>query len=893
MHPIPCILTTAACSIALCQIAAGLGVNADFSRDIVNGTNPGDNPESVLYAGAGPAAIPGTLWNGLEIPLAANGDSGANTIVHPLRFDDLTASDGTPTAIDIELTSGFSAAFNSVVALGSSVASLQNDRVFPNAGNLATLKIQGLDPAKSYHLFLIGSSSFATAFTVNSVSKVASGIPYDGAWTEGGEFVSFSALAPTPAGEIVVGIRDGAAPIDGFGVLAGLQIVEQSVGFLYPSGAATTGGQFSASYPPANLMNNGFTSPANTINTGADYLAAGNNYATVSGTTKDFNLTFEFASPADIDGMHVWNYVYRNGANGGPSPVSGVNSYTLTFYDGPGASGAAIGGVFSGNLAPAQFNALNAAQTVAFGTVYQNCRSVVMRVLTNHGSAAFTGMNELAFNATGSNSTAILSFAASAPFVQRPATPTLSWSVSGELTSLLISPGIGDVLPVTSGGTGSIPVSPLGEQTYTLTLNGSIQKTVSVVGLPTREKLHLYLLIGQSNMQGAGSPYSASLDAPVARVVKFGSRNGMENTFVRGGHNLALLETTNNGIGMGIEFGKSLLAAQSDPEVVIGLVNHAIGSSAIQWWAPGVRNNKQVNPVTGQNYYLYDEAVQRTKAAEDYGVLKGVLWHQGEYNCGTNTDPDSDPDGYAARLQGLVSNLRNSFGNPGLPFVCGKFVPATWVYADGSPGAFTGLPFRATVEAALSDLPNRRSNTFCVDNDGLRGRSDQLIHFDSYSQRLLGQRYAAAIAGFHADPFRLYLGGYLTPAELADPLLTSPLGDNDGDGCSNYLEYAFLTDLTKHQAMAPYSQTTVAIPGEGDFPAISFRQRFDSEAPRYIVQVSNDLASWRQNQDGQAPVTATVGQPLDNADGTFTTTVRDLVPLGSGKRFLRILVTGP
>jgi hypothetical protein len=59
------------------------------------------------------------------------------------------------------------------------------------------------------------------------------------------------------------------------------------------------------------------------------------------------------------------------------------------------------------------------------------------------------------------------------------------------------------------------------------------------------------------------------------------------------------------------------------------------------------------------------------------------------------------------------------------------------------------------------------------------------------------------------------------------------------------------------------------------------------------VQVSNDLASWRQNQDGQAPVTATVGQPLDNADGTFTTTVRDLVPLGSGKRFLRILVTGP
>jgi hypothetical protein len=515
-----------------------------------------------------------------------------------------------------------------------------------------------------------------------------------------------------------------------------------------------------------------------------------------------------------------------------------------------------------------------------------------MRVLTNHGSAAFTGLNELAFNATISNSPGIDSFAASAPFVQRPATPTLSWEVRGAVNSLTISPGIGDVLSLTTGGTGSIPVSPLGEQTYTLTLNGTIQKTLSVVGLPAREKLHLYLLIGQSNMQGAGSPYSASLDAPVPRVVKFGSRNGMESTFVKGGHNLTLLDTTNSNIGMGIEFGKTLLAAQSDPDVVIGLINHAIGSSAIQWWAPGVMDNKQVNPVTGKNYYLYDEAVQRVKAAENYGVLKGVLWHQGEYNCGTNTNPDSDPDGYATRLQGLVNNLRGSFGNPGLPFVCGKFVPATWVNEDGSPGAFTGLPFRTTVEAALADLPNRLSNTFCVDNDGLRGRADQLIHFDSYSQRLLGQRYAAAVSAMRADPFRLYLGGYHTPAELADPLVTSPLGDNDGDGLRNYLEYAFLTDPARPQAIIPFWHTTVTIPGEGDFPAISFRQRFDSDAPGYIVQVSGDLASWQQNEDGLAPVTALVGVPLDNGDGTFTTTVRDLAPLGSGRRFLRIRVTG-
>lgn len=875
--------------------ARAVTVNADFSRDIVNGTNPGSNPAPALYAGTGPAPDGGTLWNDLQIPLAATGDNGADTIAHPLQFDDLVASDGTPTSIDIRLESGFNAAFNSTAALSSSVASLQNDRVFPSLGNAATLKIQGLDPARKYSVFLIGSASFSTAFTINGVIKTAAGTPYDGTWTEGGEHVSFTGLSPSPAGEISIGIQDGSAPIDSFGVLAGLQIADIPVNFLYPASATTTGGQFSASYPPSNLMNAGFTGPADTINTATDYLAANNNYATLTGTLANFNLTFDFAAPALIGAMHVWNYIFRNGSAGATSYNNGVNSYTLTFYDGPAATGSVVGPVHSGNLVRAQFNALNSAQTVYFPAPYSNVRSVVMRVLSNFGVTSFTGMNELAFDgSTGTTAPSITSFTASAPFVQRPATPTLHWSVTGAITSLVITPGIGDVTALTSGGSGSIPVSPLGEQTYTLTLNGSVQQSVSVVGLPPKEKLHLYLLVGQSNMQGAGAPYSASLDAPDPRVIKFGSRNGMEQTWVKGSHNLTSLETTNNGIGMGIEFGKTILAAQNDPEVVVGLINHAIGSSAIQWWAPGVINNKQVNPVTGQNHRLYDEAVQRVAAASNHGVLKGVLWHQGEYNCGTNTDPDSDPAGYAVRLQTLVSNLRASFGNPALPFVCGKFVPATWTYANGTPGAFTGLPFRATVEAALADLPNQRSNTFCVDNDGLRGRSDQLIHFDAYSQRLLGQRYAAAINGFYSDPHLLYLGGFFTPAQLAQAPFTDPNGDIDGDGLASMLEFAFGTDPSKPQAGSPVTLSTVTLPGEGDYPALTFGRRTGTGAPTYLVQASENLTTWTANTEGQPPVTVEVGSPVVQSDGFETVTVRHVLPVSAAaKRFLRVKVSQP
>lgn len=878
-----------------CPIKAWIVVNADFSRDVVSGSNPGPNPASVLYAGIGPAPDSNTLWNDLKISLSAIGDTGTNTIVHPIQFNNLTASDGSPTSIDIQLTSGFNASFNGSAAAATSAASLQNDRVFPKSGQLATLKILGLNPSKLYGLYFIGASGYSTAFTVNSVSKVATGNNHDGTWTEGGEFASFNSVSPSATGEIVVSIQDGAAPIDSFGVIAGLQIVERPSQFIYASSATSTGGQFEATYPPSNLMNNAFTSPANTINTTADYLASGNNYATLSGTTAPFNLTCEFSTPTDLYGLHVWNYIYRNGTNGGALDISGVNSYTLTFHSGAGGTGATIGTVFSGTLAKAKFNALNPAESAFFPSTYTAVRSVVMRVLSNHGSTAFTGMNELAFSGVPSTSGSITSFTSSAPFVQRPATPTLNWSVTGDVTSLSISPGIGDVLPLTSGGSGSISISPLGEQTYTLTLNGTIQQAVSVVGLPTKQKVHLYLCIGQSNMQGAGAPYDSTLDAPVSRVVKFGSRDGNEPVFIKGAHNLTLPGASNNNVGMGLEFGKTLLASETDPEVVIGLINHALGSSAIQWWAPGVIDNKQVNPITGLNHYLYDEAILRVNAALSHGVLKGVLWHQGEYNCGSSTNPDSDPNGYAARIQGLVTNLRNSFSKPSLPFICGKFVPATWTYADGTPGAFTGLPYRATVEAALTDLPNRRTNTFCVDNNGLRGRSDQLIHFDAYSQRILGQRYAAAMLNLQSDPQKLYLGGYLTPEQLANATLTDPQGDIDQDGRKNFLEYAFLTNPVIPDPGSPVTAGNVSVPGEGTFPALTFLQRTDTDAPRYTVEVSDDLVNWQGNVEGQPAVTVQVGPAIDHGNGSSTVTIRDLAPLSSGssERFLRVRVSQP
>jgi hypothetical protein len=351
-------------------------------------------------------------------------------------------------------------------------------------------------------------------------------------------------------------------------------------------------------------------------------------------------------------------------------------------------------------------------------------------------------MNELAFETAGATEPpAIISFTASTNLVTHGSMATLNWQV-GTVTNLVIDNSIGSVLLLTTNGVGSIQIAPTnGFVTYTLTANGVSTSSVSLVGLPAKEKLHIYLLMGQSNMEGAGTPYNSGLDAPHPRVLQFGSRDGMESLWLQAQHPLTSLTAGSGSIGMGLEFARTMLASNADPEVVICLINHAKGTTAIQWWAPGVMDNKQLNPSTGLNYYLYDEAVQRTTNAAVHGVIKGVLWHQGEYNSNAgNSNPLPEPELYAQRLQALVDNLRRDLGVPGLSFICGKLVPG-WTNLSGTVFN-SGLAYRATVETALGDLPRQRFNTACVDNTGLIGREDQPIHFDAASQRELGRRYA-------------------------------------------------------------------------------------------------------------------------------------------------------
>lgn len=220
--------------------------------------------------------------------------------------------------------------------------------------------------------------------------------------------------------------------------------------------------------------------------------------------------------------------------------------------------------------------------------------------------------------------------------------------------------------------------------------------------------LHIYLLIGQSNM--AGRAEIEEVDEAVLEDVFLLTPQG---TWVPAGNPLNRYSSIGKRLSMqqlgpGYTFASSL-AAQT-PDAKIGLVVNARGGTRIEEWAPGSE--------------FYQEAVRRTREAEGDGELKGILWHQGE---GNSKDPD-----YLDKVSTLIQGLRSEFDNQELPFIAGQ--------VEGD----------RPVNLQIAKLSDAVPHTAWVSSGGLTTFDG--THFDSASQREFGRRYAAEMLRLQRHP---------------------------------------------------------------------------------------------------------------------------------------------
>ena len=214
-----------------------------------------------------------------------------------------------------------------------------------------------------------------------------------------------------------------------------------------------------------------------------------------------------------------------------------------------------------------------------------------------------------------------------------------------------------------------------------------------------KKDLHVYLLIGQSNMAGR-APIAEAAAKDLERCLLLNATDEWEIAK----NPLNRYSTIRKGLGMqklnpGYSFAKAMKKA--DPKATIGLVVNAKGGSKIEEWAPDKR--------------FYQDILKRAKAAQKTGTLKGILWHQGESNS-------SDSGSYLPMLKALVENLRKDLKLPGLPFVAGQI-------KEGEK-----------INDEIAKLPGALPHTGVAPAKDLK--TMDRWHFDADSMIKLGERYA-------------------------------------------------------------------------------------------------------------------------------------------------------
>jgi hypothetical protein len=242
------------------------------------------------------------------------------------------------------------------------------------------------------------------------------------------------------------------------------------------------------------------------------------------------------------------------------------------------------------------------------------------------------------------------------------------------------------------------------------------------IKLPPKENFHLFLLVGQSNMAGRGKIAGEDRE-PHPRVLTFTKANNWAPAV-----DPLHFDKASAGVGIGRTFGIEIASASTD--ITIGLIPCAAGGSPISSWEPGGYHSQTKS-------HPYDDAIKRAKEAIKVGVLKGILWHQGE--------SDSKPgpaEVHGQKLHELIARFRDTLNVPDVPFIAGQM------------GQFDERPWsdaKKHVDAAHQGLPAKIPHTAFVSSDGLAHKGDE-VHFSTPAYRELGRRYAEAYQKLTQSP---------------------------------------------------------------------------------------------------------------------------------------------
>ena len=410
---------------------------------------------------------------------------------------------------------------------------------------------------------------------------------------------------------------------------------------------------------------------------------------------------------------------------------------------------------------------------------------------------------------------------------------------------------------------------------------------------------HIYIAYGQSNMEGNATNFDKNVDGKEhPRVKMFATTSCPRLNRPTVGEMYPAVPPMfkcDQGLSVADWFGRHM--ADSLPDVTIGIIPVAQGGTSIRLFDPDDYKNylnsaeswlKNGAKAYGDDGNAMGRIIEVAKKAQEKGVIKGIIFHQGETDGGMSNWEQIVKKTYEYMLKQLGLNAEET------PFVAGEMV-------DG--GSCAGFSSR------VRGLSKYIANFGVASSKGYGSKGDGL-HFTVEGYRGMGLRYAQEmlklvnVTPVDPVPQEPFSGKAIEiPGKVEVENFDKPGVGKNEDGTSNA---SYSDEDSENHGDSDYRKDTgVDLYLAGDGVALGYTQT--GEWLEYTVEVKadgeynveasvaagNSTSAFKLYMDDKAITDEiSVPQTADNKWDTYKTiTVKDGVKLTAGKHVLKLEIT--
>jgi hypothetical protein len=264
--------------------------------------------------------------------------------------------------------------------------------------------------------------------------------------------------------------------------------------------------------------------------------------------------------------------------------------------------------------------------------------------------------------------------------------------------------------------------------------------TVNTTIFSQDPNFYIFLCFGQSNMEGQGAiEYQDMTVNNRFRVMEGVNCSNLGRNKGSWYDAVPPLCRCWNGLSPSDYFGRMMVANLPD-SIRVGVINVSVAGCKIelfdkdtyQDYVSTVKEDWLINIINEYDGNPYRYLIDLAQQAQQDGVIKGILLHQGE----SNTNDKEWPSKVKKIYNDMITDL--SLNADSVPLLAGEVVNA-------DQGGIC-----ASMNNIIATLPDTLPNSYVISSSGCTAASDH-VHFNSAGYREIGRRYAVKMLSLLGD----------------------------------------------------------------------------------------------------------------------------------------------